>query len=282
MCHFVKTLALSLRHSHKTFGGQTQFWEMNSICTQTPMRFATFVPEGPVKGALLWLSGRTCTEENFITKAGAQKYLAEHQMMVICPDTSPRGLNLPGEHESELFGSGAGYYVNATTPHYKDHYRMYDHINSEIYSVLTDHFKMNKIGIAGHSMGGHGALVIGLRNAFRYTSISALAPGCHPTRSPNARKALTGYLGSNEEDWAPYDATVLIRDAHRHPKPILIDQGTADPYLETGLLTPHFEKACQSMRQPQVINYQEGYDHEYYFVATFIESHIRFHASAFV
>lgn len=270
---------MKLVSEHKTFDGLTQFWTMPSTATRTVMSFATFVPPGKIRGAIIWLSGRGSTHENFIAKAGAQKYLAEHGIMVICPDTSPRGLDLPGEHESELFGSGASYYVNATTVHYQDHYQMYDHVNQEIYAVLTEHFKVNRIGISGYSMGGLGALVIGLRNAFRYTSISALAPVCHPSTTVNGRKALLGYLGDDNESWATYDATVLVRDAHRHPQKILIDQGLGDPFLESGLKVREFEKACLAMRQPCEFRYHPDYDHSYYFVASFIESHVQHHAA---
>lgn len=266
--------------SHKTFEGLTQFWEHDSICTQSKMKFATFIPAGEVKGALIWLSGLTCTEENFITKAGAQQYLAEHHLMVICPDTSPRGLNLPGENDSIDFGTGASFYVNATTPHYADHYRMYDYINEEIYGIVQNHFGIKKISIFGHSMGGHGALVIGLRNAFRYHSISAIAPVANPTATAKRRETFQRYLGDDKELWATYDATVLVRDAHRHPYPILIDQGLADEGLKTGLLTENFENACKSMRHPCTVNYREGYDHSYYFVSTFIASHIAHHSKA--
>lgn len=272
---------MKLIESHKTFGGQTQFWHFESKATKTKMNFSTFVPEGEIKGAVLWLSGRTCTEKNFVEKAGAQKYLSELGVMILCSDTSPRGLNLPGEHESEVFGSGASYYINATTPGYKDHYQMYDHVQKELYPILTDHFGVKKISISGHSMGGHGALVIGLRNAYKYQSISALAPVCHPTQTVNGKKALDGYLGTDYETWATYDAVCLIRDAHRHPETILIDQGLDDPFLDSGLKTKTFEKACLSMKQPCEIRYHQGYDHSYYFVSSFIESHIRFHAARF-
>jgi S-formylglutathione hydrolase len=265
--------------SHKTFDGLTQFWEHDSTCTKTKMKFSTFIPDGEVKGAIIWLSGLTCNEENFITKAGAQKSLSKHQMMVICPDTSPRGLDLAGEHDAYDFGSGAGFYVNATTPGYKDHYRMYDYINEEIYGILKNDFKAKKIAISGHSMGGHGALTIGLKHAFKYASISAFSPIVNPIKCPWGKKAFTGYFGDDQELWQTHDATALILDAHRHPAEILIDQGRADEFLETQLLTENFRSACQKLEQSCKINYRDGYDHSYYFISTFIDSHIEHHAN---
>lgn len=162
--------------THSCFDGEVQFWEHSSVSTKTPMKFSTFTPKGEIKGALIWLSGLTCTDENFMIKAGAQKSLAEAGLMVICPDTSPRGLSLPGEHDSYDFGSGAGFYVNATTSGYKDHYRMYDYVAHEIYQILESQFKVGgKISISGHSMGGHGALIIGLKEKGKFKSISAFA-----------------------------------------------------------------------------------------------------------
>ncbi|HVJ65903.1 MAG TPA: S-formylglutathione hydrolase [Bdellovibrionota bacterium] len=271
---------MQVTSSHRSFEGHTQFWEHESRCTRSRMRFATFVPAGTVRGALIWLSGRgrDSNETNFITKAGAQRYLAEHGMMAICPDTSPRDLDLPGVRDEEIFGEGASYYVNATTPGYRDHYRMYDYVNDEIYGILQNHFGVKKIGISGYSMGGHGALTIGLKHAFKYTSLSAFAPLANPTKNVRAQRAFRGYFGEDRELWETHDATSLIYDAHRHPNPILIDQGLADEFLETGLLTRNFESACQKLKQPLEIHYREGYDHSYYFVATFIESHVRHHA----
>jgi S-formylglutathione hydrolase len=270
-----------LLKSHKTFEGQTQFWEHPSTSTQTTMKFSTFIPEGDVNGAVIWLSGLTCTDENFITKAGAQKYLRNHNLMVICPDTSPRGLQLPGEHESYDFGSGASFYVDATTPGYGGHYKMYSYISEELHGLLQTQFKVakNKISIMGHSMGGHGALVIGLKNPEKFQSISAFAPISNPTHSAWGKKALTGYLGSNEAEWAKYDATALINAGSRHPQKILIDQGTKDEFYENKQLLPeNFQAVCEQKGQALLLNFQTDYDHSYYFIATFIESHIRYHA----
>ncbi|CAE78842.1 S-formylglutathione hydrolase [Bdellovibrio bacteriovorus] len=268
--------------THKTFQGLTQFWEHDSAVTKTKMKFSTFIPEGKAKGCVIWLSGLTCTDENFITKAGAQKYLAEHQLMVICPDTSPRGLQLPGEHDTYDFGSGAGFYVDATVDGYKDHYRMYSYVNDELYSLIQKQFEVSAehISIMGHSMGGHGALVLGLRNPGKYRSVSAFSPIVNPAQCPWGQKAFTGYLGSDASVWSQYDATELVSSGARHPAKILIDQGTQDEFLQKGqLLTQNFEGACKTAGQPYEVNYREQYDHSYYFIATFIESHIKFHAS---
>lgn len=269
--------------THKCFEGLTQFWEHESSLTQTKMKFSTFIPSGEVKGCVIWLSGLTCTEENFITKAGAQKYLQEHGLMVICPDTSPRGLNLPQEHDSYDFGSGAGFYVDATTPGYKDHYKMYSYITEELYALIQNqfHIQPDRISIMGHSMGGHGALIIGLKNPEKFRSISAFAPIANPMQCPWGKKAFAGYLGADELGWNAYDATVLMREGHTHPKLILIDQGTKDEFYESEQLLPeNFQRACQSKDQSLELRLQEGYDHSYYFISTFIEDHIRHHARA--
>lgn len=266
--------------AHKSFEGLTQFWQHESRCTKTVMKFSSFVPAGPVKGCLIWLSGLTCTDENFITKAGAQRRLAEKQMMVICPDTSPRGLNLPGEHEADDFGSGAGFYLNATTPGYKDHYRMSDYITDEIYTLVQSHFGVSaeQISISGHSMGGHGALTLGLKFPEKFKSVSAFSPIVNPVQAPWGQKAFNGYLGQDQATWSEYDATLLVQKGRRHPGTILIDQGLKDPFLEKQLLTNHFTKACEQAGQSVTVKMREGYDHSYYFISTFIDSHIDFHA----
>lgn len=267
--------------SHKTFGGLTQFWEHDSKTTGTKMKFSTFCPESVPQGCLIWLSGLTCTDENFITKAGAQKRLNEQGLMVICPDTSPRGLQLPHEHEADDFGSGAGFYLNATTEGYKDHYKMYDYIAHELFDMIHAHFGIakDKISIFGHSMGGHGALVLGLTQKEKFRSVSAFSPIVHPSEAPWGQKAFRGYLGDDRQEWGNYDATELVKAGARHPHKILIDQGTKDPFLEKQLLTSHFSEICQAKGQPAQINLREGYDHSYYFISTFVNAHIDFHAS---
>ncbi len=202
-------------------------------------------------------------------------------MVLICPDTSPRGLNLPHENESYDFGSGAGFYLNATTPGYNDHYKMYDYVADEIYLILQNKFNIeNKIAISGHSMGGHGALVIGLRERSKFKSISAFSPISNPTITPWGIKAFAGYLGEDKKLWAAYDACELVKAGHRHEKPILIDQGRADEFLANQLMPENFQAQCaKDNKQELQLNLREGYDHSYYFISTFIESHILFHAN---
>lgn len=272
---------VQLLKSHKTFEGLTQFWEHESALTKTKMKFSTFIPQGKVNGCVIWLSGLTCTDENFITKAGAQQFLAKNNLMVICPDTSPRGLQLPGEHDAYDFGSGASFYVDATVHGYKDHYLMYSYISEELFQIIQDQFNVaqNKISIMGHSMGGHGALVIGLRNPEKFQSISAFSPIVNPSQCPWGQKALPGYLGDNKEAWLKYDATALVASGVKHQSTILIDQGTKDEFLEKKQLLPeNFEVACKDKGQSLKLNYRTDYDHSYYFISTFIESHIQHHA----
>ena len=264
--------------SHKTFEGATEFWEHDSFETKTKMKFSTFLPPGKPKGCLIWLSGLTCTDENFITKAGAQTHLAKHQLMVVCPDTSPRGLNLPGEHDAYDFGSGAGFYVDATTPGYRDHYRMYSYVTKELYSLIQEKFLVSRFSIFGHSMGGHGALVIGLREPQKFQSVSAFSPIVNPTNCLWGTKAFSGYFGEDRSTWTQWDATELVKEGKKHPRPLLIDQGTRDEFLEKQLLTKNLERACETARQPVLIGLRDGYDHSYYFISTFIESHIAFHS----
>ncbi|WP_018293762.1 S-formylglutathione hydrolase [Mariprofundus ferrooxydans] len=270
---------MRLLKSHKCCGGHVHFYEHDSYVTKTAMKFSVFIPESsqPLSGCLIWLSGLTCNEENFITKAGAIPYLAERNMMVICPDTSPRGLDLPGEHDSWDFGSGAGFYLSAQTDGYKEHYNMYDYINEEIYDILLNEFSVNRrqISLCGHSMGGHGALVIGLKNPDKYKRISAFSPVVNPLQCPWGQKAFSGYLGDeNQASWSAWDATELVRAGHKHPSTILIEQGRADDFLGEQLLTDHFQQACNSSGQAVEIRYHDGYDHSYYFISTFIKEHI--------
>ncbi|MFG1493782.1 S-formylglutathione hydrolase [Halobacteriovorax sp. ZH4_bin.1] len=262
--------------SHKSFGGETAFCLHTSKMTKTDMKFSYFKPAtDKIDNIIIWLSGLTCTEENFITKAGAQAYLADSKTMIVCPDTSPRGLDLPGEHDSYDFGSGAGFYLNATTEGYKDHYKMYEYIVSEFMPMLKESFGDVKLSITGHSMGGHGALVIGLNNPELFHAISAFSPIVNPTQVPWGKKAFTGYLGDNEEDWKQYDACELIRSGKTHPKKILIEQGLADEFFEEQLRTKNFEDICADFNQELIVNYREGYDHSYYFIASFFKDHLK-------
>ena len=264
--------------SHKSFKGHTEFWSHESSVTKTEMKFSTFIPDGEVEGCIIWLSGLTCTEENFISKAGAQKALGKKNLMVICPDTSPRGLNLPGENDSYDFGTGASFYVNATVAPYADNYKMYDYIANELYDLIKNEFKVKNISIMGHSMGGHGALVIGLRNPEKFKSISAFSPIVNPVVTPWGNKAFTGYLGSDSKTWSEYDATELLKAGKKHPVNILIHQGTNDEFLARELLTNNLVETAASMKQECTVNYAEGFDHSYYFIATFIKDHIKHHA----
>ena len=214
-----------------------------------------------------------------MAKAGAQKALVDAGMMVVCPDTSPRGLNLPNEHDSWDFGSGAGFYVDATTPGYKDHYRMFSYISKELYDLVQNEFRTDgHNAISGHSMGGHGALVIGLREKTKFRSVSAFSPVVNPVQCPWGKKAFSGYLGDDKKSWLPYDACELIRSGAAHKQKILIDQGSEDNFLKEQLLSKNLLDACEGKKQKIDLRFQEGYDHSYYFISTFIADHIRFHA----
>jgi S-formylglutathione hydrolase len=260
---------MELTKSHKTFGGQTAFWKHQAPSTNTVMSLATFVPAGnEIQEAVIWLSGLTCTEENFITKSGVQRLLADTKTMVIAPDTSPRGLDLPGEHDTYDFGSGAGFYVDATTPGYRDYYRMFSYVADDLVSLLRDRFGVSRLTIMGHSMGGHGALVLGLRHPEKFRRIAAFAPIVNPSQTPWGTKALKGYLG--DTDWGAYDACELLRRGYRHPQKISIYQGTKDEFLRTQLQPEVFQQAADEVGQPCQISWCEGYDHSYYFVASFL------------
>ncbi len=266
--------------TNKTFDGSTNVYKHQSAITKTEMTFSTFEPTQEVKSCIIWLSGLTCTEENFITKAGAQRYLANTNTMILCPDTSPRGTELPGEHDSYDFGSGAGFYLNATTEGYKDHYHMYDYIMKEIVPLIREKFKVQNISIMGHSMGGHGALVLGLREADTFKSVSAFSPIVNPMDCPWGEKAFTGYLGEDREQWKQYDATELLKAGKKRSDILLIEQGLADEFYEGQLKTGNIESVAKEVGQDLQVNYREGYDHSYYFISTYIEEHIKFHIKA--
>ena len=264
-----------------SFGGEIRRIRHRSTCCNGDMVFGIFLPPqarlGPVP-ALYWLSGLTCTDENFMQKAGAQRMAAELGIAIVCPDTSPRGTGFPGEHDSYDFGSGAGFYVNATLQPWSGHYRMYDYVTQELPALVEQSFPVtDRRGISGHSMGGHGALVCYLRNPGRYRSVSAFAPICHPSECSWGQKALAGYLGEDRNDWVPYDSALLIGDAPEK-LPLLIDQGTEDEFLSDQLKPGALEQACIASHYPLQLRMQKGYDHSYYFIATFIEDHLRHHA----
>jgi S-formylglutathione hydrolase len=249
------------------------------------MRFSVYQPPqaaaGPVP-VVWYLSGLTCTEENFTVKGGAQRYAAEHGIMVIAPDTSPRGAGIAGEDDSYDFGTGAGFYVDATVSPWNQNYRMYSYVTQELPGIVFDSFnaKRDAQGIFGHSMGGHGALTIGLKHPQTYRSVSAFAPICAPSQCDWGRKALTGYLGAQRSAWQDYDATALIISGLRFASDVLIDQGSSDEFLEKQLCPDLFLDACKHADQAVELRYQDGYDHSYYFIASFMGDHLAFHARA--
>lgn len=269
---------------HLCFGGKVGFYSHVSDTCNGEMRFSVYQPpqakSAPVP-VLYFLSGLTCTEENFMGKSGAQQFAAKYGIMLVVPDTSPRNTGIEGEDKDWDFGTGAGFYVDATQEKWRSHYQMYSYVVRELPALIADNFPVQpeKMGIFGHSMGGHGALVCALRNPELYKSVSAFAPIAAPMRCPWGQKAFSNYLGADQESWRDYDASELVLSA-KFNRPILIDQGTADQFLAEQLLPEAFEKACAEAGQPLTLRYQEGYNHSYYFIATFIEDHIRHHAIA--
>lgn len=265
------------------FGGVQGVYSHASEQLDCSMRFSVYKPpqaETEPRPVVFWLSGLTCTEENFTVKAGAQRYAAEHGLVVVAPDTSPRGVNLPGEDDAYDFGSSAGFYVDATQEPWSRHYHMYSYVTGELPALIFKHFpaRADRQGIFGHSMGGHGALTIGLSNPDTYQSISAFAPIVAPSQCPWGEKALDGYLGDDRETWQKHDATELVRAGARHPQTLLIDQGTADDFLAEQLKPDLFGDACRDAGQPLQLNMRDGYDHSYYFIASFMADHMAHHA----
>ena len=268
---------------NKAFGGVQGVYSHHSAETRCTMRFGVFLPPQAATTRLpllCWLSGLTCTEENFIVKAGAQRVAAELGLAIVVPDTSPRGVNLPGDADSYDFGVGAGFYVDATEPPWSQHYRMYSYVTKELPSVVASEFPIDgsRAGIFGHSMGGHGALTIALKNPGAYRSVSAFAPIASPMRCPWGEKALSGYLGPDRARWREYDSTALLEDRGWHGPPLLVDQGTSDQFLDTQLKPDLLRDACARRNVALELRMQEGYDHSYFFIATFIEDHLRYHA----
>ncbi len=268
----------------RCFGGEVSFLRHASRSTGTEMEFSVFVPPqaeaGPVP-VLWWLSGLTCTAENFTLKAGAQRLAAEHGLLVVAPDTSPRGGDVPDAPDRWDLGTGAGFYLNATTEGWRDHYRMYDYVVEELPELVRSEFPAapGRESISGHSMGGHGALVCALRNPGRYRSVSAFAPISAPSRVPWGEDAFTTYLGDDRAAWAEWDANELVPWA-RERLPILIDQGDADTFLGEQLLPGVFSATCQKYEHPCETRMQPGYDHSYWFIATFLPDHFAHHARA--
>lgn len=273
-----------LLSSTKCFGGFVQRFQHNSDALSCEMKFSVFLPQvhpGQKLPAIYWLSGLTCTDENFITKAGAERAASEHQVILVCPDTSPRGVDIEGADASWDFGFGAGFYVNAVEQKWAKHFRMYDYVTKELPQLVNANLPVDsaRVSISGHSMGGHGALICALKNPGMYKSVSAFAPICHPVGCPWGIKAFTGYLGANEEAWKEYDATFLIQSYSGPTLNILIDQGTEDKFLAEQLKPETFAAAAKGTSHNVQIRMQDGYDHSYYFIATFIDAHIAFHAA---
>ena len=277
------TAALELVSDSRCFDGRQQVYRHRSAACSCTMRFAVYLPPAAERApvpALYWLSGLTCTEENFSVKAGAQRYAAELGLALIIPDTSPRGVNLPGEDAQMDVGTGAGFYVNATEQPWAAHYRMYDYIRDELVAVVNANLPVDpaRKSISGHSMGGHGALLIGVGNPDRYRSVSAFAPIASTSLSAWGQHALTAYLGADRQRWLAYDAVAVIRaKPSRHT--LLVDQGAADPFLEQ-LRPDVLQQACREAGQQLTFRERAGYDHGYYFVSSFIAEHLRFHANA--
>ncbi len=267
---------------HASFGGSQQVWSHHSDVLDCDMRFGVYLPPQAADRAcpvLYWLSGLTCNEQNFITKAGAQRFAAEHGIILVAPDTSPRGDDVADDHAYDL-GKGAGFYINATQAPWKAHYRMHDYIVDELPTLVETHFPVTDArAISGHSMGGHGALVVALRNPGRYRSVSAFSPIVAPSQVPWGEKAFGAYLGDDRQAWKAWDASALIATASER-LPLLVDQGDADEFLASQLQPGLLQAACTAAGHPLELRMQPGYDHSYYFIASFIGDHIVHHAKA--
>ncbi len=265
-------------------GRQLRFTHTSRAC-QCEMTFAVFLPPQAEDGrvpVLYWLSGLTCTDENFVQKAGAQRYAAKHGIAIIAPDTSPRGDGVPDDPDGAYdFGLAAGFYVNATQEPWVKHYQMYDYVTKDLPGAVRDGLPIDpeRMAISGHSMGGHGALTIALRNPGVYRSVSAFSPIVAPSQVPWGEKALGGYLGSDRSAWQAHDACALVAQAEEK-LPLLVDQGNADDFLETQLKPELLAEACDKAGHPLTLRMQPGYDHSYFFIASFIGAHISHHAKA--
>jgi S-formylglutathione hydrolase len=269
--------------NNKIFGGQQLRFEHAAESVNCTMQFSVYLPEQSNAGkvpVLYWLSGLTCTDENFVQKAGAQQYASELGVAIVAPDTSPRGDDVPDDPEGAYdFGLGAGFYVNATEAPWDRHYQMYDYISRELSGLIEAEFPVDpdRCGIFGHSMGGHGALTIGMKNPARFKSISAFAPISSPLNCPWGHKALNNYIGADRSLWGEYDACELARTLET-VQPVLIDQGDADQFLAEQLKPELLKQAFEAAGHAIELRMQPGYDHSYFFIATFIEDHMRFHA----
>ena len=274
---------LELLNEHACFGGVQRFYRHDSSAIGLPMRFSVYLPpghEGKRLPVLFYLAGLTCTEETFMIKAGAQRVAAEEGLILVAPDTSPRGAGVAGESDNWDFGVGAGFYVDALEGEWARHYRMYSYI-LELRELVLAQLPADpgRTGIFGHSMGGHGALVMALRNPSLFRSVSAFAPIAAPSRCPWGQKAFGGYLGADQAAWARYDASALMAGLREAPFPggILIDQGLADKFLSEQLYPEAFEQACAQAGQPLELRRHPGYDHGYFFIQTFVADHLRVH-----
>ncbi|ODS24009.1 S-formylglutathione hydrolase [Candidatus Endobugula sertula] len=277
---------MNLLSQRRVFDGWLKRYMHHSDCLNCDMIFAIYLPpqaETQSVPVLYWLSGLTCTDENFMQKAGAQRVAAELGIAIVCPDTSPRGTDLPGEHDSYDFGSGAGFYLNATQAPWNQHYNMYDYVLDELPQLIKTHFLVtDRCSISGHSMGGHGALTIALKNPDRYGSVSAFSPICHPTQCPWGEKIFSIYLGNDKRNWEQYDASLLVSSSATATTklPLLVDQGEADEFLIEQLQPSALKQACDEANYPLTLRLQPNYDHSYFFIASFIEEHLRYHAKA--
>lgn len=275
---------LELISEHRCFDGVQRFYRHESAEIGLPMKFSVFIPSQASYGAvpvLFFLAGLTCTEETFMIKAGAQRLAAEHGLMLVTPDTSPRGANISGEDDNWDFGTGAGFYLDATQAPWSKHYRMESYIVKELSALVTTALPgdATRIGVFGHSMGGHGALVLAQRHPELFRSVSAFAPVAAPMRCPWGVKAFSAYLGEDRQTWANYDASALMEKSQQpFPKGILVDQGLADNFLIEQLYPEAFEAACKEANQPLTLRRHAGYDHGYYFISSFMKDHIAFHA----
>jgi S-formylglutathione hydrolase len=276
---------VELISQNKLFGGVQQRYRHFSKSNQCDMVFAIYLPpqaEKQVVPVLYWLSGLTCTDENFVTKAGAQRVAAELGIAIVAPDTSPRGEDVPDDPDKAYdFGLGAGFYLNATQAPWSQHYHMYDYVVSELPALIQQNFKVtDKKSISGHSMGGHGALSVALKQPHQYCSVSAFSPITNPTQCPWGQKAFANYLGDDQSTWQQYDTCKLIEASKGNGEkqlPVMVSQGTQDDFLEEQLKPQNLQQACDDAQYPLQLKLEEGYDHSYFFISTFIEDHLRFH-----
>ena len=277
---------MDTRNTHNCFGGTQGYYSHVSDVVGGTMNFSVFTPPQASTGKVpvVWyLSGLTCTEDNATVKAGFQKLAAELGLMIVCPDTSPRGDDVPNDDAYDL-GQGAGFYVNATQEPWAKNFQMYSYVTGELHDVVMANFAADpdRQGIMGHSMGGHGALTIGLKNPARYKSISAFSPIVAPMDVPWGQKAFAAYLGYDQSTWDVYDACRLVAAGAKSASSILIDQGSGDPFLAEQLQPERFEEACKGAGQAVNVRLHEGYDHSYFFISTFMDDHLRHHAKALI